>query len=177
VAAVVTVLVVRPLERTSNNDKVQTLTRRIEALETRPAPPIPEPMPNPAPMSNPAPLAPPEVYPADLQPCDEVACVLDNYQAHCCARFNHSIRDNLDRVMISDGMRLIKAKVAACGDRSTAKGTVKVSVRVAPDGSVSSVTVKASPEPALGTCVSAAIALAKFAETRYGGSFSYPFVF
>ena len=71
----------------------------------------------------------------------------------------------------------MRAKVDGCGAKSSAKGTVKVSVKVAPNGSVSSVTVKESPDGALGSCVSSAMQKATFAKTQNGGSFSYPFKF
>jgi TonB family protein len=63
----------------------------------------------------------------------------------------------------------------ACGDRSPAKGQVKVSVKVSPDGSVTGVTVRSTPEPGLGNCVAGVVQTAKFARTQNGGSFAYPF--
>jgi len=65
----------------------------------------------------------------------------------------------------------------ACGDKSSAKGQVKVSVKVSGDGSIASVNVTASPDPGLGSCVAAAMRGATFRKTASGGSFSYPFVF
>jgi TonB family protein len=71
----------------------------------------------------------------------------------------------------------VKARVMACGDKSPAKGQVKVSVKVGPDGHVQNVTVKNTPDPGLGNCVQAAMSKATFAKTANGGSFGYPFVF
>nr|MBA3454826.1 energy transducer TonB [Deltaproteobacteria bacterium] len=85
--------------------------------------------------------------------------------------------DGLDRTMISDGVNKVKARVMACGDKSSAKGQVKVSVKVEASGSVSSVAVKTTPDAGLGSCVAAAMQKAKFAKTANGGSFGYPFVF
>jgi outer membrane biosynthesis protein TonB len=65
----------------------------------------------------------------------------------------------------------------ACGDKSSAKGQVKVSVKVAPDGRVAGVTVKNTPDPGLGNCVAGAMQGAHFSKTQNGGSFGYPFVF
>lgn len=84
---------------------------------------------------------------------------------------------NLDRTMIANGIGVVKARVAACGDGVTAKGQVRVSVKVTPDGTVDSVTVKATPDPALGVCVKDAVSSATFTKTQKGGTFSYPFVF
>ncbi len=79
--------------------------------------------------------------------------------------------------MISAGIGNVKARVTACGDKSPAKGKVKVHVKVGGDGRVTSVSVETSPDPALGACVSAAVQKATFAKTQNGGSFGYPFVF
>jgi TonB family protein len=128
--------------------------------------------------------------------CDEVSCVLNNYDGACCAKFkkkggggggaaaaapsggSHSdLPDALDRSMISTGIGNVKARVTSCGDKSPAKGKVKVHVKVDGSGKVSNVTVETSPDAALGACVAAAVQKASFAKTQNGGSFSYPFVF
>jgi len=79
--------------------------------------------------------------------------------------------------MISDGVAKVKARAQACGDKSSAKGQVKVAVKVGPDGSVTSVTVRSTPDPGLGNCVAGAMQSARFARTQSGGSFAYPFRF
>ncbi|MGE0399789.1 MAG: hypothetical protein AB7T06_23950 [Kofleriaceae bacterium] len=84
--------------------------------------------------------------------------------------------DAIDRKIIQNTIGTVKADVSACGTKSTSRGSVKVSVKVAPDGSTA-VTIKTSPDPALGACVKAAVERATFPPTRTGGSFSYPFVF
>ena len=129
----------------------------------------------------------------DTGGCDEVSCVLNNYEGACCAKFKKKgsgggaaakpsggggdLPDALDRAMISDGVNKVKAKVQACGDKSSAKGQVKVSVKVNPGGDVASVSVKNTPDASLGNCVAAAMQRAKFAKTQNGGSFGYPFMF
>ena len=85
--------------------------------------------------------------------------------------------DSLDRGMISSAIANVKARVTACGEKSSAKGKVKVHVKVAGNGSVSSVNVETTPDAGLGSCVQAAVQKATFAKTQSGGSFSYPFVF
>jgi predicted Zn finger-like uncharacterized protein len=127
--------------------------------------------------------------------CDEVSCVLNSYEGACCAKFKKGGRgggaakasgggggggdlpDSLDRTMISDGVAKVKGRAQACGDKSPAKGQVKVSVKVNADGSVASVTVRNTPDPGLGNCVAAAMQSARFARTQTGGSFAYPFQF
>lgn len=125
--------------------------------------------------------------------CDEVSCVLNNYEGACCSKFKKGgaksggaakpasgggdLPDALDRAMISSGIAAVKARVTACGDKSAAKGKVKVHVKVGSDGRVSNVAVESSPDAALGSCVAGAVQKASFAKTASGGSFSYPFVF
>ena len=131
--------------------------------------------------------------------CDEVSCVLNNYEGACCSKFRKGgggakpsggggaakpagggdLPDSLDRGMISSGIAAVKARVSACGDKSSAKGKVKVHVKVGGDGRVASggVSVESSPDASLGACVAAAVQKASFAKTQSGGSFSYPFVF
>jgi predicted Zn finger-like uncharacterized protein len=130
--------------------------------------------------------------------CDEVSCVLNNYEGACCAKFKRGgggggakptgggasgagpksdLPESLDRAMISDGVSKVKARVMSCGEKSPAKGQVKVSVKVSPDGHVTSVTVKNTPDAGLGNCVAGMMQKATFAKTQTGGSFSYPYTF
>jgi hypothetical protein len=127
---------------------------------------------------------PPEAHADD---CDEVSCVLDDYVRPCCDHFRPRGRKHdagvadgmplgLDRVMITDGVNSVKARIRACQVRDV-HGTVKVHVRVAPSGAVSSVTVTGPPDPTLGKCVHDVMTSILFKPTQSGGSFGYPFVF
>jgi hypothetical protein len=87
------------------------------------------------------------------------------------------VPEDLDRTMIQNGVGVVLPTIKSCGERSTVKGMVKITVKVAPDGSVTTALVKQSPEPVLGNCVARVLGAAKFTRTRSGGSFSYPFVF
>jgi outer membrane biosynthesis protein TonB len=60
-----------------------------------------------------------------------------------------------------------------CGNSSSAKGDVSVSVKVTPEGTVSSVTIKSTPDQALAACVEREAKLGTFAKTKRGGSFAY----
>jgi serine/threonine-protein kinase len=146
-----------------------------------------------------SPTAPtdPAPPPSDTQSCDEVSCDLNNNEGACCAKFKKSggrapsggggtaqpagakadLPESLDRAMISDGVAKVKARVMSCGDKSTAKGQVKVSVKVGPDGQVTAVTVKNTPDAGLGNCVASMMQKATFIKTQSGGSFSYPYTF
>lgn len=130
-----------------------------------------------------------EREPAVVGTCDEVSCMLSNYEPTCCTKFRSpgawvapkdppaTALPDLNRHSISDGIAAVKPRIAACADQSPAKGQVKVGVRVAADGLVTSVDVERTPDAALGACVAAAVRQAVFPRTNHGGSFSYPFVF
>ena len=114
--------------------------------------------------------------------------MLGNGDDACCAKFRaprnqptnpfaDELPESLDRHTISTGISAVKARVAACGTRSTAKGTVRARVLVGANGRVTNVTIVTTPVAALGACVAAAIRRATFSPTQRGGSFTYPFVF
>lgn len=79
--------------------------------------------------------------------------------------------EGLDRAAITAGIAKVKTKVMAC----KGTGKIKVNVKVAPDGKVTSAT--AEPADKLGQCAAAAVKTAVFAKSDQGGSFTYPFVF
>jgi hypothetical protein len=111
--------------------------------------------------------------------CDEVSCVLSNYEGTCCAQFQrpHGVPDGLDRAAISNAMAKVRADIMACGTRFAETGVVKAHVLVDGAGTVTQVLIPAAPSTALGECVSAAVQKATFPRTKNGGSFTYPFVF
>ncbi len=89
-----------------------------------------------------------------------------------------TVLHGLDRKMIQNTIGTVKAEVRACADLDpTKKGTVTLTVKVAPDGRVSIAAVKQAPSEKLGACVAKAIQRATFPVTTSGGSFTYPFVF
>jgi len=71
----------------------------------------------------------------------------------------------------------VKPKVITCGEQFKVKGTVKIAMTVDGEGNVQDVQVRTTPDDALGKCVAAALRIARFAKTKDGGSFTYPFVF
>jgi TonB family protein len=83
----------------------------------------------------------------------------------------------LDKQMIVAGVSGVRGAVTACGSETSAKGIVKLTVRVNGDGSVSSVNVTQSPDEALGSCAANAMKKARFARTQNGGTFAFPFSF
>ena len=122
--------------------------------------------------------------------CDEVSCVIDSTLA-CCAKYRKSgttsgnptpsptsdLPDVLTREIVSAGIAKVKTKVAACGEKSEAKGRVKAKLVIAASGSVTSVSITETPDEALGACVAAVLKTATFDRTKSGGSVSYPFNF
>lgn len=112
---------------------------------------------------------------------DEVACLLADRPPACCAVYSSSRRrapsDSLTADQIRTVVTHLRSQVAECGDHSNARGTVKVNVRVAPDGSVSRVEIRSTPDRALGECVADIFLAVRFPASQQGVSFTYPFVF
>jgi hypothetical protein len=122
--------------------------------------------------------------------CDQVTCMMSDYAGDCCVQFRPApdnqrrardpapsrtgLPEILDLAAVRTGMAAVKAKIVACGSRSSARGEVKIGVKVSADGAVTSTTVKLTPDPALGDCVAAAIKKTTFARTQNGGGFTYP---
>jgi TonB family protein len=137
----------------------------------------------------PAPSTTSQVEPATtpLQPqraaatCSEVSCIVSSYADKCCEIYRDhvggsgppapALPDSLDRAALAAGIARIDT--SGCHDQSPAHGDVTVSVKVSPAGTVTAVTVKSSPDAALGACVTAAARKATFATTQRGGSFAY----
>jgi TonB family protein len=171
--------------------RIAAATEAARAPKPVPRPVQPAPVPE-APVEAPVTAEPEEPVPAEAPvavddgTCDEVSCVIDNFEAACCAKFKRprpsrpaagGPPESLDRAMISTGIDNVKGRIALCGDATTATGMVRVKVMVLPDGRVSTVEVRSTPDPALGACVAGIVKKARFAATQSGGSFSYPFVF
>jgi hypothetical protein len=131
--------------------------------------------------------------PAGAAEClDEVACLLATDPPACCTRpqsgqtgqprasspreEDTALPDKLDRAAIQAGIAQVRERVATC-QRHGGTGTVSLSVRVDGDGRVSAVDVKSTPGQALGSCVAQAVEGARFARSRSGQRFTYPFVF
>jgi TonB family protein len=116
--------------------------------------------------------------------CDEVSCVLGNYEGACCAKYKQPRpgvvgapqQTRLDRQQIQTAITAVRPHLSSCSNLGIT-GTVKVMVIVAPDGSITQTKVTSSPDPAIDACVIAAVNTAVFPATDLGGTFSYPFVF
>lgn len=119
--------------------------------------------------------------------CDEVSCVLDRYRLSCCAKYKPAepsappvhagLPEKLDKPMVTAGIAKVKPAVIACGEKTGAKGDVRIRVTVSPAGTVTDASAADAPDATLGECVAGAVRRATFAKTETGGSFTYPFVF
>jgi TonB family protein len=128
---------------------------------------------------------------------DEVGCLLADKPPACCSKYSGggggkkssggggsssgsgggNLPEQPSRAEISSAMSGVGGRVTSCGSRHPAKGEVKVTVKVAPSGSVGDVSVRSSPDPALGKCVADTVKGAKFPKTEKGITFTYPYRF
>lgn len=131
---------------------------------------------------------PPTAPPITDSDCDEVACVLHKYNRPCCEKYRPAQSDiapraagglptELDKAAVRSGIEKVKPAVVACGEKNGDKGTVRIAMKVKPDGSVADASVASAPSDALGSCVASALGKAQFAKTVNGGTFTYPFAF
>jgi len=121
---------------------------------------------------------------------DEVACLLAVDAPRCCSRYAEPerrpgpestdpdpIANQPTKRQIQLGMDAVRSTVAACGHQVSDKGTVKLRIRIAGNGSVTDVEVKSTPSDALGRCVADAVKRAEFPPSRSGIRFTYPYIF
>jgi outer membrane biosynthesis protein TonB len=111
--------------------------------------------------------------------CTEDTCAATNYERECCTPFKNALSEvprALDQTMVAKAMSSIASAVDECA-ASGAQGTVKIFIRVKPDGSASNVEVRESPDDTLGSCVSNAVRGAHFRPTIRGGAFTKSYTF
>ena len=120
--------------------------------------------------------APPQPRSPAAESCSEITCLVNGYADKCCEIYRQpaSLPEKLEREAVAAGLAGIDT--GECRG-SAAHGDVAVSVKVSPAGTVTSVTVKSSPDPALEACVVAAARQGTFAKTQRGGSFAYTWRF
>jgi hypothetical protein len=119
------------------------------------------------------------------QGCDEVECAINPDQP-CCKKYTKSkappsdsppaIPDQPSRDEIVTGLHTAKARVGACFQKYPTAKIVKVTITVAPSGSVSSAhAVDEQAGSDIGKCLEAAVTAAKFPRSQHGVTFKYPF--
>jgi hypothetical protein len=107
--------------------------------------------------------------------CDEVSCVLDDYEGKCCAKF--LAHDSPEKAAVDKVIADARPKIDACRVDDGAWGTVQVKLRIGGDGKVFEVTVMSAPDQTLGTCVAEVLQTLRFAKSKRGGQFTIPFAF
>jgi hypothetical protein len=83
----------------------------------------------------------------------------------------------IDREIIRAAISAMRPAVRRCGKLYPWRGVVTLLIYVRGDGGVASASVKTAPAIMLGQCIATAVTGARFAPTRKGGAFTYPFKF
>lgn len=162
-------------------ERLQPEPAAVPELAPTPTPAVaPEPPPEP-----PMPSDEPEVIsPEPAARClDEVGCLLAEEPPECCAQYGTSQRDDRDDGVadsltaadVKTGIAKVRSKIERCFERSDERGTVRVKVKVSPSGQPSTVSVIETPDRPLGTCIAREVKKAKFAKSRMGVTFTFPF--
>jgi outer membrane biosynthesis protein TonB len=151
-----------------------------------PQPRTPTPRPRTPEVRTPAPTPTPTPTPTPAAKCDQVTCIVNGYDSDCCRALRGqapsltpgpgpsqpraALPENLDRTAITEGLGTISTKrCAGLG----ASGLVKAQLKVAADGSVTTVNVQSAPDDALGACVAEQAKRGRFKPTQRGTTFSY----
>lgn len=110
--------------------------------------------------------------------CDEVACVLENYESPCCAKFKPlseaTTPEAPTREELVQGFRSLGDKVRACAADAGFTGALRLKVAVKPDGSVGAASL-GDAEPALARCVTSAARKIKLSPSRNGVTATFPY--
>ncbi len=121
---------------------------------------------------------------------EEVACLLASDPPACCNRYLESraqapsvsargqrqgLPETLNRRAIQVGINSVRTAAMACR-QADAQGMVSLDIEVGGDGRVDGVKVKSAPSEEVGACVAEVVSKARFAATKHGRRFVYPFV-
>ncbi len=115
-----------------------------------------------------------------ITPCDEVSCVLNNYEGACCAKYKRGAPPSSDppesvsRQELTEALQALRIPVAACATREAFAGIIKVRFRILPSGKVDDVRIE-DVEPALATCITRAFKARTFTATTNGVTAAFPF--
>jgi len=141
-------------------------TKRVAVPAQDPAEPAAAPVPVPVELQQATPAD-------DDDTCTQDSCARHNNERECCAPFRDQQARTLDRAAIARATAGIKMKVRDCRDPQASDGVVRISVEVAPDGSVDKAFVLEAPEAGVGQCVASVVRGVAFPATAVGGSFVY----
>lgn len=112
--------------------------------------------------------------------CDEVSCVLDNYAGACCEKYKRGgagtaaapMQPGRDEIVTA--LRPDRRAVSTCAVAANFEGTLKVRFTIAPEGTVSKVSIE-DAEPELTACVARVIKKHTFSKSQQGVTVSFPF--
>jgi tetratricopeptide (TPR) repeat protein len=110
--------------------------------------------------------------------CDEVSCVLGNYEGACCAPYQRDAMP-LDKAVIDSAIRGAAPAVASCF-RGHPSASLLAHFDVTPAGTASHAAVEITDGPAdkaLVGCIARVVASVRFPKSRVTTKVSYPFVF
>jgi hypothetical protein len=129
--------------------------------------------------------------------CDELTCLVDP-NAACCAKqkakgsaaatspdsgtggdattVEPSLPKTLTREEIDAGLRPVRGRIEACGDRHGFTGAATIKLRVSASGTVLDSSISAGT-PEFQACLVEKVRLARFAPTQDGSSIRFPLVF
>jgi hypothetical protein len=138
----------------------------------------------------PPPVAVPSALPVpvatgltDIQPLENAGCdegCFATARAICCPQLaditDPGTPDTLTRDTITTALASLAPAAHACVGQAS-RGVVRLRIGAAPAGWVTGVDVETASDRELGACVAKAVATARFAKTRHGGSFGYRYAF
>lgn len=121
--------------------------------------------------------------------CDEVNCLLDPSRA-CCARLKlksgggasgagtpAGLPETLERGELKRVLDALRPRLVACGAGHDVHGTLRLAIRIGPDGKVRAAEVVEGLDPAIDACAIRVARTATFSRSQRGTSLRYPVVF
>ena len=113
--------------------------------------------------------------------CDEVACVIDNYEPPCCAKFTRgrpsaaNTPEAPTRDDIVQAFRSLKEKVQTCASNAGFTGTLRLKLKFGPAGTVQEASV-GDVDPIITACVARAARTLSLPASRNGAVATFPYV-
>lgn len=112
--------------------------------------------------------------------CDEVACVIENYESPCCAKFKRGRPSEArtpeapTRDEIARAFRSLTPKVQACASDAGFTGVMRLRLKISPEGKVSEASVT-DAETEVAACVARAARKLTLAASQNGVTATFPY--
>lgn len=111
--------------------------------------------------------------------CDEVACVLENYESPCCAKYKaappaQSVPRTPPRDEIARAFRSMTPRIQACASAAGLTGVLRLRLQILPDGSVAAASVT-DVDAVVATCVLRAAHRLKLTTSQNGVTATFPY--